>query len=214
LDTLRIPNCSLPTDYDVLFQSFTGELLSRAPRILRDRFGKRPVWTEFHNTSKKGPSGTHAMFSLFWEIENLPKELFAAIRALGGTDFTNALDVIEDNKHHFKELATVLLSPHDLKKLEARKLIRSVARFGNADMKLRVIALGDYLSQTVLKPVHDILSELLDTIPQDRRRRQGENLVDLFKINAGSDVTYYCFDLSSFTDLFPFDLIVAWLKFV
>lgn len=114
----------------------------------------------------------------------------------------------------FSEKVTVLLrgielgilkdnDPLPLKRGELRKL----ACFPDKEGKQRVVAVLDYFSQSVLKPLHHYLFKVLKKIPQDRTFSQSgflggyDNVVE----------EIYSVDLKSATDRFPIDLIVATL---
>jgi Na+-transporting NADH:ubiquinone oxidoreductase subunit NqrA len=51
--------------------------------------------------------------------------------------------------------------------------LRRLTYFADKEGKTRVIAIGDYLSQTVLKGLHNYLFRLLRKIPQDMTFDQG-----------------------------------------
>lgn len=93
-----------------------------------------------------------------------------------------------------------LLGKTDLK--ESR-----LAYFSDKEGKTRVVAIVDYLSQTVLKNLHLYLFKVLKKIPQDCTFDQG-SFIEKIK-----DWDYYCsVDLSSATDRFPISLIAGVLK--
>jgi hypothetical protein len=68
------------------------------------------------------------------------------------------------------------------------------------EYKLRLIAISDYMSQFVLKPIHEQLLGLLSRLPCDRTFTQ-----DPKKDWLGSD-KFHSLDLSSATDRFPISL--------
>nr|UPW42271.1 MAG: putative RNA dependent RNA polymerase [Heilongjiang mito-like virus 10] len=85
--------------------------------------------------------------------------------------------------------------------------LRRVVWFPDKEMKVRVIAILDYWSQTALRPLHSYLFKLLKKIPQDctfDQRGFKEKL-----INSGN---YNSIDLSNATDRFPIELICLILK--
>jgi len=65
--------------------------------------------------------------------------------------------------------------------------------------KVRVIALLDYWSQSALKPLHNWLFEILETIPQDGTFDQLQPIKTLLK-SIDSKVVVYSYDLSAATD--------------
>jgi len=74
--------------------------------------------------------------------------------------------------------------------------------------KTREVAILDYWSQTVLRPLHFMLFNVLRKIPQDCTFNQGSFLDKL----PQSDQKFYSVDLTSATDRFPIRLIEAVLK--
>lgn len=73
--------------------------------------------------------------------------------------------------------------------------LRRISYVKDPEAKLRVICMFDYLSQTVLKPLHDQVLKILDKFPGDCTYDQGKKL----KYTG----PYFCFDLSNATDRFP-----------
>jgi hypothetical protein len=66
------------------------------------------------------------------------------------------------------------------------------------ELKMRIIAMVDYLSQFIFKPIHEDIFKLLKTLPQDRTFTQDPNN------NWTQDSEpFYSLDLSSATDRFP-----------
>jgi len=84
---------------------------------------------------------------------------------------------------------------------------RKISAFADREGKTRVIAIGDYLSQTVLKGLHSYLYRVLRKIPQDCTFDQGA-----FREKVGSWEVFYSVDLSSATDRFPLKVITSLLK--
>lgn len=73
---------------------------------------------------------------------------------------------------------------------------------------MRVIAIGDYFSQSVLRPLHKDIFRVLRRISQDCTFDQGKRLQEL----ASKPGPFYSLDLSNATDRFPVDLIASVLK--
>lgn len=74
--------------------------------------------------------------------------------------------------------------------------------------KTRVVAIGDIISQSLLKPIHDHLFSILSKLPEDGTfdqdaQRQRVKAVTL----SGKKV--FCFDLTAATDRFP-AILIAW----
>nr|QDH86714.1 MAG: RNA-dependent RNA polymerase [Mitovirus sp.] len=70
--------------------------------------------------------------------------------------------------------------------------------------KARIVAMTNYFIQVVLRPVHQLLFDLLSRIPQDGTFDQHKPLRDLVKTE--STEWFYCYDLSAATDRLPIDV--------
>lgn len=80
--------------------------------------------------------------------------------------------------------------------------IRHLSYFPDREGKTRVIAIGDYMSQTVLKSLHMYLFRALQKIPQDCTFNQGG-----FQEKLKGAEYYYSVDLTAATDRFPIRVI-------
>lgn len=79
---------------------------------------------------------------------------------------------------------------------------RKVVYFPDKEVKVRVVAILDYYSQTVLRPLHSYLFRVLKKIPQDCTFSQGG-----FKEHLKSWKRYHSVDLTAATDRFPITVI-------
>jgi len=70
--------------------------------------------------------------------------------------------------------------------------------------KTRTIAIGDYWTQNVLRPIHDKIMSKLRKMETDGTYDQENQFRRITKLTQGKGV--YCFDLSSATDRFPVQL--------
>jgi hypothetical protein len=165
-------------------------------------------------TSKSGPLNAHALLASYWDLENLSIELTDAIFTLGGPVLKTHMETNMSQIGLLKSIASKLLTKKERKNVQSSQCLRSTIRFGEAEMKLRVIAIGDYYSQTALRPLHDAITKMLKTIPQDQSFDQAEGLLDLSRASTLIKMKFYCFDLMAFTDTFPFELITNWIKFL
>jgi len=68
--------------------------------------------------------------------------------------------------------------------------------------KARVIALGDYFSQSVLYPIHNVLLGILKRIPMDSTFDQDGGADRVKALTKGSEPCY-SLDLSAATDRLP-----------
>jgi hypothetical protein len=132
---------------------------------------------------------------------SIPESLINSISTFGGEELSHNMALL---RRHALELSEVLDQPLDTRKSSFRKVIA----FPDSEGKTRLIALGDYFSQTCLKPLHSYLNTVLRSIPQDQTFNQGQGLKEL---PFNSNTTYYSFDLSAFTDRFPSKILVGLL---
>lgn len=164
--------------------------------------GYSPDWVNFHWTSKAGPNGP-AMRSCFLEAILLPEDLLEDLKILGRRNFTSVferlLDFLRNYGHYLQRLVPTPKTNFRLRKLSVK---------ADREAKSRVFAMLDYYSQTVLRPLHELLFRELRKIPSDRTFVQAEGL----PVKALPGNSYYSYDLSSATDRFPVDLQVAVLS--
>lgn len=124
----------------------------------------------------------------------LPESLILSIKGLGGEVISERIDTLLSNK-------TLLVIPNE------RRRFRKLSSFPDKEYKVRTVAILDYWSQTVLKPLHIFLARVLRKIEQDMTFNQGA-----FKDKLKDCKIYYSVDLTSATDRFPIDLIAHVLK--
>lgn len=186
------------------------------------------LFSEFHTSLKRGPFG-HALGScykelsaLFTRAEYLP--LLKSLCTLGGLHFRNTIKFWLDNielliAYHGKmEIARRAMTSNDYimgqykdtfmgRSINVKfqdtfnmSRLRKLTAIADKNGKTRIIALFDYWSQTVLKPLHDYIMDLLSYFPDDCTKEQGDKLARYPQIKSGQ---YWCFDLKSATDRFP-----------
>lgn len=80
---------------------------------------------------------------------------------------------------------------------------RKLHIISDPELKERVIAIFDYISQLAFNPLSDYLFKVLRTIPQDRTFTQDPIILD-----KKEGVKFHSLDLSAATDRFPIDLQV------
>jgi hypothetical protein len=127
------------------------------------------------------------------DLLNLPQSLIESIGIMGGKKV--------------KEFMSTAIAQKSILELffpvrKNKKSFRRITYFPDKEDKVRVVAIGDYFSQTVLKPLHQYLFRVLKKIPQDVTFDQG-GFVEKVK---DWDI-YYSVDLSSATDRFPIHFI-------
>jgi len=164
-------------------------------------FSKRPLkecpssarFRRFHLSTKVGPSKlskTNAMWHSISDLLALPPALYEAVGFVGGKLLREKMDLIKEAVLHIPELGNFLqVTPSDK--------IRRLSWFPDKELKVRVIAILDYMSQTALRPLHQFLFKVLRRIPQDMTFDQ--NAFTSLDISG----VVYSIDLSSATDRFP-----------
>lgn len=152
-------------------------------------------WKKFHFTTKSGPNG-HALWTSLVDLSSLPETLKESLEVLGGKKFSSTLKVILKGYY--------LLSPI-LPVLPGR--IRKISYFPDKENKVRVIAILDYWTQTVLRYLHTYLFKVLKKIPQDCTFNQGS-----FQDKLINSKVFYSIDLTAATDRFPIEFIGQVLK--
>jgi hypothetical protein len=166
---------------------------------------KLPSWQEYHLTVKSSPSGGQALVNCLQDLVSIPESLINSIIEFSGSEELSKNLVLL--RRHASELSEVLEQPLDCHNLTS---FRKVVAFPDSEGKTRMIAIGDYWSQTCLKPLHSYLNTVLRSIPQDQTFNQGRGLENL---PFSSDTTYYSFDLSAFTDRFPIKILMGLLSY-
>jgi hypothetical protein len=132
---------------------------------------------------------------------NLPESLLFDLTVVGGDKFMKKVgylyEALEENI-----LPSIYKGPN-------RDRIRKIVSFPDREDKMRVVAILDYFSQSVLKPLHSWLNGLLKTIKQDVTFNQGAFTDDKDFMSSSYFVSA---DLSAATDRFPISLISDILK--
>lgn len=72
--------------------------------------------------------------------------------------------------------------------------------------KRRLFAIGNYIKQRLLRPVHDWAMSVLRTLPMDGTFNQEGPIHRLLQTWDGKS-TFYCYDLKSATDRWPLSVI-------
>jgi len=127
----------------------------------------------------------------------LPSKLIDSIINVGGVRLGIVLNIIKQ----FSQLLSSFFP------IEGKDRFRKISAFADKEGKTRVIAIGDYLSQTVLKGLHLYLYRVLRKIPQDCTFDQSN-----FVGKTNNWEIYYSVDLSSATDRFPIKVIKLLLE--
>jgi hypothetical protein len=151
---------------------------------------------KYHFSSKSGPNGV-ALGSSIADLSliRLNKRLLDSIKLIGGSKLATNMDGLLEQFDFLK-------SGHPR---YPEQRLRKVSYFPDKELKVRVIAVLDYWSQTALFPFHTYLYRVLKKIPQDCTHNQG-----LFKERIKDWTEFYSVDLTAATDRFP----IQYIKYV
>jgi len=165
----------------------------------------RPVYTEesFYLSTKGSPNGPATQSSIW------------SPRLLNGDQLKYIFQIVNVDFHDFlsKYLDFIYLDVFNpiCKDVPADKMYTGkLAIIKDPELKRRIIAMVDYLSQWVLKPIHMGILDLLKSLPQDRTFTQ-----DPFNIwDWSNNEPFYSLDLSAATDRFPVVLQKKLLSYI
>lgn len=109
----------------------------------------------------------------FLDYLALPTYLLESIKILGGPVMRERLDLLLKFRSIVGQIIPEFLSSKRVSK-RGFVITRTIASFPDKENKVRVIGIGDYFSQSVLKPLHLYLFNFLKRIPQDCTFDQGD----------------------------------------
>lgn len=186
------------------FDSHTDRFLRRLKYLnpkgfLRCGYANVKDFSGYHLSTKTGPTGKQALISSILDITNIPDSLQSSICRLGGPVLERWMRLCRSNSDLICDIFNWPKSC-DVKSHSIRK----ITAIPDSEGKTRVVAIGDYWSQTCLLPLHQWMYSMLEKIPQDKTYKQGD---DLRRLPSDGSVTFFCFDLSSATDRFPIKII-------
>jgi len=157
----------------------------------------------WHMTTKSGPNG-HALWTAMVDYVNLPESLKNSLLFIGGPLLAEKFSVLDRALNYLPSKILFGLT----EKVRKLPLIRKLTYFPDKEAKVRVVAIGDYFSQSVLRPLHSYLFKVLKKIPQDKTFFQGG-----FRDRLTFDGRiHHSIDLTSATDRVPIKLISSVLK--
>lgn len=157
----------------------------------------RPEWVECHVSTKAGPNA-QAMVGSVEDAHLLTDQQMSDIAVLGGKLVLGAIA----NARLFSPLAWLAKFKLTPKGRSARlSLVR------DKEAKVRIVAILDYWSQSVLKPLHDSAMSFLKSLRSDCTFNQGS-----FRAKLAHKGPYHSLDLTAATDRFPVWLQVAVLS--
>lgn len=191
LDYVNNPNCELYKH----IRSFWRHLGFPTKRS-NSSIPSKLKWKQYHFTTKSGPNG-HALFTCFMDLFLLPSQLVQDLKTMGGEKFSRYIDPLLRSKDVIASLGLPIEG----------YIFRKIAWFPDMEMKVRVIAIGDYFSQTVLRCLHFFIFRILKTIPQDCTFSQGS-----FTDKIKDWTVFHSIDLTAATDRFPIQVIYQVLK--
>jgi len=172
-------------------------------RVARFR-ADQEVPQPFEVSNRSGPNG-HATLSAHWDAYELrrsslwePFQRIASLSGLGSvlTTVERLSSVVETTFAHASRYLEFLP--------EGRPVLGRLALKEEPLGKVRVFALGDYFSQTVLRPFHNFLMKELRKLPMDGTWDQGL-AADRVREATAMEGELSSFDLSAATDRFPVD---------
>lgn len=140
-------------------------------------------------TTKSGPNGQALVTSLL-DLSVIPEHLAENLVKLAPDYMTNVLKLYP--------IAKKLAADIGAKIPEVIKL-RKLSPIQDKEGKTRIIAIGDYFSQAILRPIHEQLMAILKGITQDMTRNQTGHGKEFGNCNQ----QYHSLDLKSATDRFP-----------
>lgn len=161
----------------------------------------RPEWVCPHFTTKNSPQGI-AMKVLGAELRDVQKDpkLMESMWIVAGPTLQLYMQKLIDQPKR-------LMNQEDPKPSRKGRL-RSLGVVKDTEGKSRIIAMGDYWTQTSLKPLHNLLLKQLKTMESDLTFGQ-----DIGPFGRKSQ-TYYSFDLTAATDRLPIFLYEKILEVV
>jgi len=154
----------------------------------------RPVWEECHVSTKAGPNA-QAMVGSVEDASLLTEQQMSDISVLGGKEILNAIASVR----LFSPLAWL-----EKFKLTPKGRSARLSLVKDKEAKVRIVAILDYWSQSVLKPLHDSAMSFLKSLKNDCTFNQGS-----FRAKLAHSGPYHSLDLTAATDRFPVWLQVA-----
>jgi len=150
------------------------------------------MFKSFKLSSASGPLGAssgNALWTSLSDFFSLPTSVVSDLVSLGGPRFAEAVDVLSSNKD-------IIID--DLGFPVKESPLRRLVSFGDKELKVRIVGILDYFSQSVLRGLHSYLFNTLKGISQDVTFNQGSFSTKF------SDWDYFCsVDLTAATDRFP-----------
>jgi hypothetical protein len=144
--------------------------------------GSKVCWDRFHFTTKSGPNGP-ALISSVREFGLAYNTFGPELKTLGGEAFTTWCEKLSK-----------------LIQTDPTVILGKLSYFADKEGKTRLIAMCDYWSQTVLRPVHQFLMKKLAHLKTDCTFDHSKALKRMSSLPG----PFYSLDLSNATDRMPF----------
>jgi len=161
-----LPITSKPAKQD--FSEYSKEI-EEALRDLKIPLNQpQPTWKEFHPSMKKGPNGQALISSIedAWALKDDPQLLRDILRLSGNRQLAVMISLCQTVPvdKWVRSVKGETFKP--------KNNLRKLASILDPECKVRIIAILDYWSQTVLKPLHDNVMRMLRNLPADRTYQQ------------------------------------------
>nr|QDH91301.1 MAG: RNA-dependent RNA polymerase [Mitovirus sp.] len=156
-----------------------------------------PVWDSCHVSTKSGPNA-QAMIGSIEDAHLLTPAQISALRVCGGEKVISLIELIRSLRLlTWLEKFTIKVRGKEVM-LRPKGLLGKLSLIKDKESKCRVIAILDYWTQSVLKPLHDVQFTFLKSLRPDCTHNQVG-----FKAKLPPSGPYHSLDLSSATDRFP-----------
>lgn len=150
-----------------------------------------PVWEAPHVTTKSGPN-TQALIGSVEDAQLLSDAQISDLRILGG-------DLVVQQLESIRSL-NLLTWLSKFSKLKPNGRLSKLSLVKDKEAKVRIVAILDYWTQSVLLPLHQALMSKLRGLKPDMTFNQGG-----FRVQLGQG-PYHSLDLTAATDRFPVSL--------
>jgi hypothetical protein len=186
-------------------------------------------WKGFHITNRAGPNGRAMVYAHHdaWALTESPLwDTFQEIVRLTGSQPVPAYEskwqklmrqldtspaTLLSLILRFAKIAEACFYPKGRNWAKQNLFLGRVSAKIEAAGKVRVFAMPDYWTQTLLKPLHEYLFEILRCIPTDSTFDQAAG-IRRATVASRTVKEFWSFDLSAATDRFPIDLQVKLLE--
>ena len=181
------------------------ESLNLDVESIRSDFRRNCSEHKFHISTSAGPNG-HALWSAHIDAQAIMNdtELRLNLEKLAELmDLEEITDKVVTSSNVY-----VHLSPEESDKTKHSKLHALYEK----GVKNRVIGIGDYFTQDLLCPIHDLISSINRSFTTDGTFNQLAQVNRIKDMSLHKDSELYSFDLSSATDRLPIKLQVKLLS--